>query len=224
MSQITHTFQKARFLRESSKHMKGNECLEFEVQYNPKEFKYDKKVGWKEHKNIGKKGALEFQTQSPATIQMELIFDTTHDIGDVRTEWVNKVLAYTNADVKPKRKEAKKGRKRRPPIVTFCWGKFTMKGVIEQANVTYLMFAPDGTPIRAKVALKMKEWKPEQYKDGTGVHKTVTDDWKQLVTVEAGQTITAVALANDKDWRELCEQNGIDDPLGGVEAGQQLVV
>ena len=56
----------------------------------------DKKVSWKEHDDQGQEGSLEFQKATPATMSMELIFDTTHDKSDVRTVWVNRLLSLTN--------------------------------------------------------------------------------------------------------------------------------
>ena len=71
----------------------GGASKSFTVQYNPKDFKFDKKVSWKEHDDQGQEGSLEFQKATPATMSMELIFDTTHDKSDVRTVWVNRLSA-----------------------------------------------------------------------------------------------------------------------------------
>jgi hypothetical protein len=127
---------RASFERESTK--KDDATQVFEVQFNPKNIAYDKKVDWKEHQTIGPKdNALEFQTLKPAGIQMELFFDTTDKQVDVRVAWVNKLLALTNADVNAKSRrrkcnnEAKKGMGRRPPIVPFRWGSFEMRGVVD---------------------------------------------------------------------------------------------
>ena len=71
----------------------------FSVQYNPKEFKVDKAVSWKEHDDQGQTNAgLEFQKGAPLIVTMELLFDTTHDGSDVR-ERVQGLMAFTNADV-----------------------------------------------------------------------------------------------------------------------------
>ena len=51
----------------------GGASKSFTVQYNPKDFKFDKKVSWKEHDDQGQEGSLEFQKATPATMSMELI-------------------------------------------------------------------------------------------------------------------------------------------------------
>ena len=72
------------------------------LQYNPKDFKFDKPVSWKEHDHQGKQSGVEFQKAEPAIMQADLYFDTTDTNEDVRTTWVNALLEFTNPVVKPK--------------------------------------------------------------------------------------------------------------------------
>tara|TARA_B100000575_G_C23116318_1_gene645362 strand:- start:678 stop:1394 length:717 start_codon:yes stop_codon:yes gene_type:complete len=197
----------------------------FAVQYNPKDFKFDKSVTWQPHKDQGTESPLEFQKVNPATMAMELIFDTTHDQSDVRTVWVNRLLSLTNPDVKPIGGEAGTIDKSRPPIVDFIWGDFKMKGVFESLNVSYMMFSSTGTPIRAKVSLKMKEWKPGRFADGEpGPRAGYGSAPTQLVTVQAGDTASSLAHKHGVPVKKLCEDNGWDNPLEDVKAGIQAVI
>jgi len=195
----------------------------FEVQYNPVNFKFDKSVSWNEHDDQGKEGSLEFQKASPASMSCELTFDTTLDGSDVREAWVNKLLKFTNPEVTPKGGEAKALGKKRPHKVLFTWGNFKLLGVIESVKAAYVMFGQDGAPIRAKVTLEMKEWKPGEYEDGSGGSSYDTKSVK-LVTVGSGDTVTSIAMENNADWRDICDDNGIDDPVDGVSAGSQVAV
>lgn len=194
----------------------------FDCQYNPVNVKFNKPVSWKEHDDQGQEGSLEFQKSSPASMEIELTFDTTHNGEDVRTAWVNKLLKLTNAEVTPTEGEPDSMDKKRPHKVWFTWQAFELLGVIEAVNVTYTMFSSSGKALRANVSVKMKEWKPEEYQNGSGKggydSGTVT-----LVELQAGDTITAVALANDATWRGIAEDNNLDNPLE-LEAGDQLAV
>ena len=184
----------------------------FVVQFNPTQFQFNKAVEWSPHDDQGQESTLEFQKNSPASISMELYFDTSHEsMGDVRAKWVNGLLTMTNPSVTPKEGEAADMTKKRPPLVTFIWGGFSMKGVLKKVDATYLMFASSGLPVRAKVAVEMMEWKPEKYKAGGG-GGTLTSDPVQLVTVGAGETVTAVALRMGMSTKEFCEKNNIDNP------------
>jgi hypothetical protein len=194
----------------------------FDVQYNPTNFKFNKKVDWKESDEQGQEAKLEYQKATPAEMSCELVFDTTGDGNDVRTVWVNNLLFLTNANVEPSTGQASSTSKLRPPKVSFIWGSFELIGVITGLDVTYLMFDEWGTPLRAKVAVKMKEWAPEEYaQGGKGMHYGSAD--VQLVTVGPGQTVSAIALKNGTSIQQICDDNNIDDPLD-IEPGMVLAI
>ena len=197
----------------------------FEVQYNPVNFQFNKPVSWAEHADQGQAGSLEFQKVTPASMSCELLFDTTRDSSDVRFSWVNKLLKFTNPEVKPKEGQAGQLSKERPHKVRFVWGEFHLLGVIEGLDVSYLMFSPEGTPLRAKVSVKMKEWTSEDSYSGD---QTAIAGYGsapvELVTVKPGDTITSIAQQQGVDWRELADQNSIDDPFDGISAGESVVV
>lgn len=194
----------------------------FTVQYNPKDFKFNKAVSWKEHDDQGQEASLEFQKNSPATMQVELIFDTTQDLSDVREVWVNKVLELTNPDYTPTEGEVESMDKKRPPIVYFIWGAFGFYGVVESVDVTFVMFGSDGNPLRAKVAIKMKEWGTETYQSSGGGSYYDSAPVK-LVTLQAGQTVSAVAIEMGTTAQAIGEANGFDD-LTDVPAGTTMIV
>lgn len=127
----------------------------FFVQFNPKEFKLDESATWKDSQEFHvDKPLLEFDKGKPSQLSFELIFDTTDSGDDVRTEWTSKLAAFLAVTEEPK--EPKKPGTR-PPHCTFVWGGFTFEGVIESISSNFLMFSSDGTPLRAKLAVKMKE-------------------------------------------------------------------
>ena len=184
----------------------------FKVQFNPTQFQFNKAVEWSPHDDQGQESTLEFQKNSPASISMELYFDTSHEsMGDVRAQWVNGLLSMTNPSFSPKDGQGGDIKKKRPPRVTFIWGGFTMIGVLKKVDVTYLMFSSSGLPVRAKVSVGMMEWKPEEYKAGGG-GSTLKSEPVQLVTVGSGETVTAVALRMGMSTKEFCEKNNIENP------------
>ena len=194
----------------------------FEVQYNPKDFKFNKSVSWKEHDEQGRVGSLEFQKSSPATMSMDLVFDTTKDGANVRKVWVDKLLELLNADQTPEDGEAEDADKKRPPIVGFAWGNFAFDGVVESVDVTYVMFGSDGNPLRAKVTVKMKEWETQSYA-AEGSSSGYGSERVTLVTLEAGETVTAVALRMGTTTQAICDDNNISNPTE-VPPGTTLAV
>ena len=194
---------------------------QFAVQYNPKEFKVDKAVSWKEHDDQGQTNAgLEFQKGAPLVVSMDMYFDTTNESNsDVREKWVNKLVYLTNASVEESSEGSAK--KKRPPKVKFTWGSFTMTCVVESVNATYIMFSASGTPIRARVSVKMKEWMPTDVANGSG-GSYIAGTKVKLVT-SSGGTASSVAAANKVSTRALMEANDIEDPFD-IPAGTELQI
>lgn len=189
--------------------------LTFEVQYNPKEFSVAKGLTWTDSKEQGDdKNSVQFQKGAPMTASFDLYFDTTNSNppGNVVEQWVSPLLALTKAEIQPADGEAAELDKQRPRAFNFTWGSFELQCVIEQISVTYLMFAADGTAVRARASVKLKEWKPPSLGGGGGGGAWGTDKLS-LVQVKGGQTVTQVAASNNVDWRRLAEDNGITDPL-----------
>lgn len=186
---------------------------QFTVQYNPAQFTVTKALTWEESKQQGiDQNSVQFQKTVPMTASFDLHFDTTGEGGDVHTQWVGALLALAKPEVQPAQGEPTELTKKRPRAFQFVWGSFEMECVFEAINVTYLMFAADGTPVRAKATVKLKEWKAGDY-DGSGSGFAWDTDKLQLVQVQGGQTLTQVAQQNNTDWRQLAEDNGITDPL-----------
>jgi len=127
----------------------------FYVQFNPKELKFDDGAKWEEAKDQKEAPPLQYSGGQPATMSMELIFDTTDSGEDVRTTWVTKLLGFLAKNV-----DGKEGKSptKRPPVCIFGWKDFTFDCVVEKLGVTYLMFSADGTPLRAKVTVNLKEY------------------------------------------------------------------
>ncbi|MCB9764008.1 MAG: LysM peptidoglycan-binding domain-containing protein [Alphaproteobacteria bacterium] len=193
----------------------------FTVQYNPKEFKFDRSVTWGEHKDQGPlPNGLEFTKIPPATVSMDLYFDTTADgNGDVRSKWVNGLLKLTNADVPVGEGTTDK---KRPTKVQFSWGSFNMVCVVESVNTTFLMFSADGTPVRARVSVKLKEW-TYQAASGGGGGSFVPGTKVRLVS-SSGGTASSIASANGVSTRQLLDANPqITDPMN-IMAGLRLVI
>lgn len=153
-----------------------------ECYFNPKELTTDKQVQWNLHKTSElDEATLEFTTAQPQTLQVELLFDCfeAEQLADkdVYKKYISKLekFALVQSD------------KKRPPMVTFTWGSAmpVFKGVIEDVNVKYTLFLPDGTPARATVQLKMKRAKKlMNKKEAEAANKKAAQ--KQGKTVTAG--------------------------------------
>jgi len=133
-----------------------DEKKDFQVQFNPKEFKLDEGVTWKDSEEfLHKKPLLTFDRGKPSIVSMDLIFDTTDTGQCVELMFVREMRSLLSVTVEkkgPGDKEIK-----RPPFVLFKWKDFEFECVCEKVSVVYLMFKSDGTPLRAKVTVSLKE-------------------------------------------------------------------
>jgi hypothetical protein len=118
--------------------------------FNPKELTFDKQVPWQKHKNTeGDKPQLEFSASEPMMFNCELMFDLFEKKGDVYGTYIKQLQTLVLVD----------NSLGRPPMCLFTWGSAlpSFQGVVEDLNVKYTLFLPDGTPTRATVQLKMKQ-------------------------------------------------------------------
>jgi hypothetical protein len=100
-----------------------------------------------------------------------------------------------------------------PVIVRLIWDTEIFRGVLESLNVTYVLFTPDGIPLRAKLALSLKEYRPVdiQIKE---TH-TASPDFDKTYVAQRGDTLSGISFAVYRDpafWREIARANGIGDP------------
>lgn len=199
----------------------------FVVQYNPREFSVSKSVTWEEAQTQGESSnPIQYQKGAPMSATMELIFDTTHNNSNVQTTWVNGLLSLTNASEQAVGGEQKNLGKKRPPALCFTWGTFTMNCVIENVDVTYLMFASSGEAVRAKCTVKLKEWVTSDFAGGGGgssLDQTRANlvsgsagSASKVVEVVGGQTLSQLAASHGTTAQAIATMNNITDPLADL--------
>jgi LysM repeat protein len=196
----------------------------FYVQFNPKEFKLDDKAAWKdspEHENT--QPLLTYEKGDPTKVAMELYFDTT-DAEEGKDNcyevYVKKLRSFLQTTIEDKDKE--NNQTKRPPYLTFQWGKsFKFECVLESISTTFLMFKADGTPLRAKVSLALKERQKDDLGEATNSAVTLTamgsmfsgsSDAAKTTTVQEGDTANSIAAKTGGDARDIAAANGWSDP------------
>jgi hypothetical protein len=176
----------------------------FEFCFNPGEYQLQKANNFAEIPiPVLETPPIQFVRGGSEKLSVELLADTSDTLDDVRSVYVDKLRNLLRID----------GELHAPPIVRFAWGKQQFKGVVESLNVTYVLFTPAGVPLRAKLSLALKEYRPVdvQVKE---IKKSSPDQEKSWV-VKRGETLSSIAAANYRDpgqWRTIAKANGIEDP------------
>ena len=207
----------------------GSPCKELTLQYNPEKLQLDRSVQWKEAKATGNKSSLEYTKTAPATLSMELIFDTSINGENVKKEFVdifsNATLPNVKPTVKSEEGRGKESEKQRPQKIEFNWPpEFQFIGFLKSVKTSYIMFSDVGVPIRAKVSLVIQEFESKEKIDhGVGGIEGYNLPEVSLVQVQSGQTLSMIAAAAGTSAQVLADMNGISNPLE-VASGTMLMV
>lgn len=185
----------------------------FNVQYNPDKYSIEKSAAWEEK---GKQADLQYGGAARKSISLEFFFDTYAAKKDVRTEYVQKLLALMEPTV------STSGGKKRPPILLLSWGGFAFRSVLEKLSQSYTMFSESGVPVRAVVNATFKQYSTAE----EGSRNNPVGDPTKTHRVTQGQTLSAIAEQEYSDpglWRIIADANRLADPRR-LEPGMLLVI
>jgi hypothetical protein len=193
--------------------------------FNPAELTVSKANSWQSGQSKGTNAPeLRFQGGQSATLSLTLTFDTTHNGSDV-TVHTTKLLNLMTVDSRLPGAD-KSRNSARPPWVEFHWGKLhSFRAILERLQIKYTYFASDGTPLRAKADVALKQWSDEELLPLQNPTSS-TPETHTIHTLMPGETLDRVAAHHYGDatrWRLIAEANGVIDPLD-LTPGQIFVV
>ena len=96
--------------------------------------------------------ARQYTGSSSTVLTVELVFDTADEGTTASPRSVRERTAIIEKYVLPK-----ENGNEAPPKLRFQWGTFLLDGVVEDIDIDFDHFASNGTPLRAKVSLSLKE-------------------------------------------------------------------
>jgi hypothetical protein len=183
--------------------------------FNPTELQISVGSNWRDEPVPGQPGReLEFLGGQSGTMSLELFFDTT-DKGQTVASHTNELIKLTKIDTSlPGYNEATNNG--RPPWVKFHWGGFhSFRCVVSSLSVSFVYFAADGTPLRAKANLSLTQFEPDEtwpaQNPTSGTPKPAASH-----QVQPGENLALIAARYYGDatkWRPIAAGNGIADPF-----------
>jgi hypothetical protein len=111
-----------------------------------------------------------------------------------------------------------------PPVCDFVWGSFRFTCIVEHVRGQFTLFREDGTPVRATLAVNLKEYVDP--KDQVRKDKPSSPDHVKTRIVRSGDTLESIAAAEYGDpakWRPIADANAIANPRL-LDAGRTLVI
>jgi len=111
-----------------------------------------------------------------------------------------------------------------PPVLLFTWGSLSFTCVLSRATQKFIMFLPDGTPVRARVQVTFSQFNNAELE--AKEVKRETADYSKFHIVRPGEKISAIAAdayGEPRLWRAIALRNGLEDPRS-LPAGQRLLI
>ncbi|MCU0492865.1 MAG: LysM peptidoglycan-binding domain-containing protein [Chloroflexaceae bacterium] len=192
--------------------------------FNPTEYTFSKQNTWVQGGTSGKDmPQLEFSSGQPATLQMQLFFDTYAERNDVRTAYTDGIWELMSVDESLRDPKTQKAR---PPMVRFQWGKnWSFDAVITSITQKFTLFLDDGTPVRATLDVTFQQVKdtrqlrPQNPTSGG-------DGGERVWNVGAGDTLAWIAYKSYGDstrWRAIADANALSH-IRRLTPGMVLVI
>lgn len=152
------------------------------VKINPASYTHNHQVNYDNSTAQGAPGTtLKFKGIPPETISFDVHFDATGAIEN------NTVPVKTQLDQFKKVCFVYNGKIHEPNYLVVSWGSLVFKCKLTSMNITYSLFKKDGTPLRAKAAVKF-----EEAIDANMIAKEANNkspDLTHLITIKDGDTL-----------------------------------
>lgn len=193
-----------------------NKNQEINVMFNPSEYSIIYTAQIEEQKNKDP----SFDKVKVDDFPVKLIFDTYEmpektDVRKITEKIVKLIMPYGEGRTK-----------KRPPVCLFSWGKFSYKGIITKVDQKFILFLPDGTPVREELSIVFKAiMKQEEFNKLMGLEAC-----RKIWTVKSGDRLDLIAEMELKDaslWRKIAIENNIDDPLKfplDADIGRKMII
>lgn len=203
-----------------------------EALFNPGEISVSRSAGWEPEPSAGHGGTappgpqLEFQSVEPATLVIELFFDTYETRSDA-LDWTRAALPPVPGGVVSRRtatdvrrhtdrivRLAKVDRElHRPPVCRLWWGRNDIfQGVLINVDQTFTMFLEDGLPVRATLGCTFLEAATVAEGRANERHSSDVARTRRLARNDTLQDLAAREYGDPARWREIARANGVVNP------------
>jgi nucleoid-associated protein YgaU len=181
------------------------------VQFNPEEYTFERTINYAETAIPGLSSPLlQFVNGNLQTLEMELFVDAyeEHKVGSA-------VVNRARSDVRVLTRQitdlmAIEPSTHAPPVVLFAWGTLTFTCVLARASQRFVMFLPDGTPVRARLSVTFNEYSNAELV--AKEEKLETSDYSKRYVVLERDTLSSIAgkeYGDPRLWRVIAIANAL---------------
>jgi len=197
-----------------------------EVQFNPTDLTFNKTAQFAEIAIPGLDAPVQqFVRGGTETLSLELFFDTTDDGMAKNATSVTTLTDRFYQLVKQDRET------HAPPKCLFVWGSpqtqelaevanwlwvslapFWFTCIVESVDRKFLLFSPEGIPLRARLTVKLREYQTVEQMV-TNLNSADHTKARVLKRKERLDQLSATEYETPGEWRRIAEENDIDNPL-----------
>ena len=181
------------------------------VQFNPEEYMLERTINYAETAIPGLSSPLlQFVNGNLQTLEMELFLDAyeEHKAGSA-------VVNRAHSDVRVLTRQvtdlmAIEPSTHAPPVLLFTWGTLTFTCVLARASQRFVMFLPDGTPVRARLGVTFNEYRNADLV--AREEKLETSDHSKRYVVLERETLSSIAgkeYGDPRLWRVIAIANAL---------------
>jgi len=173
------------------------------VLINPETYTQKWGILYTENQAAGSRGDKVAERAKPGSLTLALVFDGTGAVPGTGRKSVSEQISDL-------RKIGMTLKKRRTNYLALSWGTLRFKCRLQSLDVTYTLFNPDGTPLRAKVNATFES---SQATAGKASEKALAADDGAYLSVSAGDDLAAMCEEVYGDARyvlDVAAANGLD--------------
>jgi nucleoid-associated protein YgaU len=180
---------------------------QIQALFNPSEITIEQTINWNDNPTSQRDVVNSQHTNAnPATLSVELFFDTYEAKSDVR-DYTRKVAELARIETH--------GNMHRPPVCQLSWGAFGVffQGTLQSITEKFTLFLPNGTPVRATLQCSFKQWRSDSEEVRRLGLQSV--DVEKRHTVRRGDSLSSIAALeyhDPKNWRPIADANSIPNP------------
>ncbi|WP_163411035.1 CIS tube protein [Flavobacterium ajazii] len=163
---------------------------------NPDTIKIQKSIEYNEQQAPATSSASQKYKSTPSDkLSFEMVIDCSGIVDTKRIDMAKEIKALETIIY------TYNGKIHRPNFVKVQWGQnITFNGVLDSIDISYTLFRPDGSPLRAKIALAFSQYISP--KSVTMIDAPQSPDLTHIVNVTEGMSLP-----------QLCLQTWDDDSL-----------
>lgn len=204
---------------------------EFRTLLNPETYIFKYKIEQNDDQASGTSAtAPRFKRALPEDLELEFVFDRTGVLTDYGSAGTadDKTFKDEGRGVIDDIEHFKKvvfdynGDEHKPNYLIISWGTLLFKGTLSEMDITFKLFKPDGTPLRATARAKFKGFVEDDLR--VAMENNSSPDLTHVREVKKGDTLPLMVFriyGDSKYYLEVAKANRITN-FRKLEVGQRI--